>query len=61
MKIAYFHKFMPFLGRMIPGETIVIDSVNTKLVTTMSNTDMRAQEVPDSWFQRDFLPRLKID
>jgi len=61
LKIAYFHKFIPFLGRMIPGETIVIDSVNTKLVTTMSNTDMRAQEVPDSWFQRDFLPRLKID
>jgi hypothetical protein len=61
LKIAYFHKFTPLLGRMVPGETIVIDSVNTKLVTTMSNTDMRAQDVPESWFQRDFLPRLKID
>lgn len=61
LKIAYFHKFAPMLGRMVPGETIVIDSVNINLVTTMGISDMRAQVVPESWFQRDFLPRLKID
>ncbi len=61
LKIAYFHKFTPMLGRIVPAETIVIDSVNQNLVTTMGISDMRAQEVPDSWFQRDFLPRLKID
>ena len=61
LKIAYFHKFTPMLGRQIPAETIVIDSVNQNLVTTMAISDMRFQDVPDSWFQRDFLPRLKID
>jgi outer membrane lipoprotein-sorting protein len=61
LKIAYYHKFTPMLGRMAPGETIVIDAVNKNLVTTMTVSDMRAQEVPESWFQRDFLPRLKID
>jgi len=61
LKIAYYHKFAPMLGRQIPAETIVIDSVNTNLVTTMAISDMRAQDVPDSWFQRDFLPRLKIE
>ena len=61
LKIAYYHKFTPMLGRQVPAETIVIDSVNTNLVTTMAISDMRSQEVPDSWFQRDFLPRLKID
>jgi outer membrane lipoprotein-sorting protein len=61
LKIAYYHKFTPMLGRIIPAETIVIDSVNTNLVTTMAISDMRYQSVPDSWFQRDFLPRLKID
>ncbi len=61
LKIAYFHKFAPMLGRMAPGETIVIDAVDQKLVTTMGISDMRAQEIPDSWFQRDFLPRLKVD
>jgi outer membrane lipoprotein-sorting protein len=61
LKIAYYHKFAPMLGRIVPAETIVIDSVNTNLVTTMAIPDMRSQAVPDSWFQRDFLPRLKID
>lgn len=61
LKIAYYHKFMPMLGRMVPAETIVIDSVNQNLVTTMAVSDMRFQDIPDSWFQRDFLPRLKID
>jgi outer membrane lipoprotein-sorting protein len=61
LKIAYYHKFMPMLGRQVPAETIVIDSVNQNLVTTMAVSDMRAQDVPESWFQRDFLPRLKID
>ena len=61
LKIAYYHKFEPMLGRIAPAETIVIDAVNQNLVTTMAISEMRAQEVPDSWFQRDFLPRLKID
>lgn len=61
LKIAYYHKYTSMLGRMVPGETIVIDSVNTKLVTTMAISDMREQVIPDAWFQREFLPRLKID
>lgn len=61
LKIAYYHKFEKQLDRMVPTETIIIDAVNTNLVTTMGATDYRPQEIPDSWFQRDYLPRLKID
>ncbi|MDR3528389.1 MAG: outer membrane lipoprotein-sorting protein [Rhizomicrobium sp.] len=61
LKIAYFHKFTLQLGRMAPGETIVIDAVNQNLVTTMAVSDMQAHDVPDSWFQRDYLPRLKAE
>jgi len=61
LKIAYYHKVEPMLGRMAPAETIVIDAVDQSLVTTMSISDMRAQEIPDSWFQRDYLPRVKAD
>lgn len=61
LKIAYYHKFEMQLGHMVPSETIIIDAVNKNLVTTMGATDYRAQEIPDSWFQRDYLPRLKID
>jgi len=61
LKIAYYHKFEEQLGGIRPTETIIIDAVDENLVTTMDNSDMRAQEIPDSWFQRDFLPRLKAD
>jgi outer membrane lipoprotein-sorting protein len=61
LKIAYFHKFTQQLGRMSPSETIVIDAVNQNLVTTMAVSDMQARDVPDSWFQRDYLPRLKVE
>ncbi|MGC9954326.1 MAG: outer membrane lipoprotein-sorting protein [Rhizomicrobium sp.] len=61
LKIAYYHKYVEQLGGVRPSETIIIDSVDQNLVTTMSNADMRAQEIPDSWFQRDYLPRVKAD
>lgn len=61
LKMAYYRKVEPQLGGLRPTEAIIIDAVDNKQVTKMSYTDFRAQEVPDAWFQRDYLPRLKFD
>jgi outer membrane lipoprotein-sorting protein len=61
LKIAYYHKVEQQLGAARPTETILIDAVDPNQITTMSFSDYRLQEIPDSWFQRDFLPHLKID
>jgi len=61
LKIAYYHKFEPALGGMRSTETIIIDAVDPKLVTTMDNSNWKQQEIPDSWYQRDYLPRLKVE
>jgi Outer membrane lipoprotein-sorting protein len=61
LKIAYYHKYEEQLGAVRPTETILIDAVDSNLVTTISSADYRYQQIPDSWFQRDFLPRLKAD
>jgi outer membrane lipoprotein-sorting protein len=61
LKIAYYHKFESQLGRFVPAETIIIDAVDTKLVTTMGATDYRPVEIPDAWFQRDYLPHVKLN
>lgn len=61
LKIAYYHKYVEQLGGMRPSETIIIDAVDQNLVTTMSNSDMRAQDIPDAWFQREYLPHLKVE
>jgi outer membrane lipoprotein-sorting protein len=61
LKIAYFHKPVQMLGIMRDSETIIIDAVDQSLVTTLTTGDMRAQQIPESWFQRDYLPRVKAD
>lgn len=59
LKIAYYHKYQEQLGGQRPAETIIIDAVDQNLVTTMASSDMRAADIPDAWFQREYLPRLK--
>jgi hypothetical protein len=59
LKIAYYHKYEEQLGALRPIEVVLIDSVNSNLATTIGYSDYRYQDIPDSWFQRDYLPRLK--
>jgi len=61
LKIAYYRKYQEQLGGVRPTETIIIDAVDANLVTTINTSDYRFQEIPDAWFQRDFLPRLKVE
>jgi hypothetical protein len=61
LKIAYYRKYQEQLGAVRPTETVIIDAVDANLVTTISATDFRAQAIPESWFQRDYLPRVKVD
>jgi hypothetical protein len=61
LKIAYYRKYQDALGAVRPTETILIDAVDASLVTTVGSSDFRFQDLPDAWFQRDYLPRLKVD
>jgi hypothetical protein len=61
LKVAYYRRYAEQLGVMRPTETILIDGIDSTLVTSVASSDMRPQEIPDAWFQRDYLPRLKID
>ena len=58
LKVAYYGKYQSQLGGMRPTETVIIDSVDSSLVTTVSFADFRFQEIPETWFQREFLPRI---
>ncbi len=61
LKIAYYHKYQPQLGANRPTETIIIDAINPKLITTMNFSNYKETAVPDNWFQRDYLSHLKAD
>jgi hypothetical protein len=59
LKIAYFRKYEQQLGATRSKETIIIDAVDSRLVTTMTYSSFRVEEAQDAWFQRDYLPRFK--
>ncbi len=61
LKIAYYHKYEQQLGGMRPTEVILIDAVNSNLATTIGYSDYRYLEIPDAWFQRDYLPRVRAE
>jgi len=59
LKTAYYRKIEMQLGGPRPTEAIIIDGVDTNLVTRMNFVDYKARDIPESWFQRDFLPRFR--
>src|SRR5262249_55054284 len=61
LKIAYYRKYEPQLGTPRPTETVIIDAVDSNLVTISTTSDYRYQAMPEAWFQRGSLPRLKLD
>jgi hypothetical protein len=58
LKVAYYHKYEQQLGGIRPTEAIIIDEVDNSLVTTMTFSGFKAAEIAESWFQREYLPRL---
>ena len=61
LKIAYYHRYQEQLGVFRPSEIILIDAVDTRLVTTINSSGHHGMDIPDSWYQREFLPRLKVE
>ena len=45
---------------MRPAEAVILDAVDSSLATIATFGEARFQEVPDAWFQRDYLPRLRV-
>lgn len=59
LKILYYRGFHDVLGQVRPSEAVLIDAVSSTLVTTVTYGDMAFQDIPDAWFQRDYLPHLQ--
>jgi outer membrane lipoprotein-sorting protein len=59
LKIAYFRKFAQQLGASRPTEVVIIDAVDSSLATIATLGEYAYQEIPEAWFQRDYLPHLQ--
>ena len=59
LKTAYFRHYQKQLGQDRPTETVIIDGLDPNWVTVLRLSDYAKREVPDTWLQRDYLPRFK--
>lgn len=59
MKTAHYRRYREELGAMRPTEIVIVDGLNPNLVTIMRYGDFVARDIPESWFQRDFLSRFQ--
>ena len=58
LKTAFYRRWRDELGAPRPTEIVIIDGLNPNLVTVMRYADFSAREIPESWLQRDYLPRF---
>ena len=61
LKTVYYRKFQTQLGAERPTESVIIDGLNPQLVTLMRFSDYAARTIPETWMQRDYLPRFQSD
>ncbi|WP_374496032.1 outer membrane lipoprotein-sorting protein [Zoogloea sp.] len=59
LKTAYYRRYQTVFGIQRPTETVIIDGLEPDWVTVMRYSDWVKREVPESWLQRDYLPRFK--
>jgi len=60
LKIIYYRNYVERLGGVRPAEAVILDAVDSSLATIATFGEARFQDVPDAWFQRDYLPRLRV-
>lgn len=59
LKILYYRAYVQRLGGLRPSQAVIIDAVDSTAVTTVDFTAPQFKDIPDAWFQRDYLPHFK--
>ena len=61
LKILYYRAYAQRLNGLRPTQAVIIDAVDSTAVTTVDFTAPEFRDIPDAWFQRDYLPHFKAD
>ncbi len=59
LKTAYYRRYERQLEVERPTETVIIDGLDHQWVTIMRYSDYAWRDIPDRWFQRDYLSRFR--
>jgi len=59
IKTIFYHDYRDVAGRLRPMRMEVEDAIKKGERTVMDYSNLRVVDTPDSWFQKNYLPRLK--
>ncbi|HYL18816.1 MAG TPA: outer membrane lipoprotein-sorting protein, partial [Burkholderiales bacterium] len=59
LKSAYYRRYEKQLGKERPTETVIIDGVDTQLLTVLRYTDYKARDISDTWLTKDGLTQVR--
>jgi outer membrane lipoprotein-sorting protein len=59
LKILYYRGWEQRLDGVRPTQAVIIDAVDNSLVTTVAFGESEFVDIPEAWFQRDYLPRIQ--
>lgn len=59
LKTTWYRRYQQALDGVRPTEAVIIDAVNSQLVTVLHYQDFAWADVPEAWLQRDFLPHFR--
>jgi hypothetical protein len=57
-KVVYYRKYQHLLGGVRPTEAVILDELDNSTVTMMRFGGYESIDIPEAWFQRDYLSRL---
>lgn len=60
LKTLYYRNYAMRDGRLRPTQAVIIDAVDSSLVTTADFGEAQYQDIPDTWFTRDYLSHLNL-
>ncbi len=61
LKVLYYRNYAKRDDRMSPAQAVIVDAVDSASVTTVDLGEPHLQNIPDAWFNRDYLPHLKFN
>ncbi|NHZ94196.1 outer membrane lipoprotein-sorting protein [Massilia sp. CCM 8734] len=61
LKTVFYRRAQRVLGELRPTEAVIIDGTDASWITVMDFSGYVGREIPDSWFQRDYLPRFRLE
>jgi len=59
MKTAFYKDYRPALGQARPHEIMIVDTLHKDHYTRMLYSDVRFEDTPEAYFQREYLERLR--